>query len=243
LGPDIYLRDTAKYLKVLDLYRRADNPLFVPETIGEGSITRFFYAALERGAIGYTPFGLDYTRSAISSAATTEDGFTATAANYQVCGPMSREIARLSFEGKLQTAVEGEPDPDPAGLALAPVSQGASGPPAHVLHFDNWGATIAFGTFARSGPRPKTQPVEPAGRALVAQLSANQFPVTGQHARVAFFPTGQAAGRPSQYLAVEEGKYENGEFEAARILNGDQTDWGLIFSSTPTVLRVSLYTR
>jgi hypothetical protein len=67
--------------------------------------------------------------------------------------------------------------------------------------------------------------------------------VTGQHARVAFFPTGQAAERPSQYLSVEEGQYENGEFKAARILNGDQTDWGLIFSTTPTVLRVSLYTR
>jgi len=44
-------------------------------------------------------------------------------------------------------------------------------------------------------------------------------------------------------LAVEEGKYENGVFQPQRILNGDQTDWGLIFATTPTVLRVSLYTR
>ena len=244
LAPDIYMRDTAKYLKLLDLYRRPDNPLLVPETIGQGPITRFFYAALGRGAIGYSPFGLDYTRSApAGSATTTEDGFMATAANYQVFGPMSREIARLNFEGKLQTAVEGEPDPDPAGLAAAPVSQGASGPPARLLHFDNWGATVAFGTFARGGPRPQSQPAEQDGRALVAQLGANQFLVTGQDARVAFFPTGQAAGRPSQYLSVEEGQFENGEFKLARILNGDQTDWGLIFSATPTVLRVTLYTR
>jgi hypothetical protein len=34
----------------------------------------------------------------------------------------------------------------------------------------------------------------------------------------------------------------DGEFQADRILNGDQTDWGLVFSQ-PTVLRVSLYTR
>jgi hypothetical protein len=169
LAPDIYMRDTAKYLKALDLYRRADNPLFAPETIGQGPITQFFYAALGRGAIGYSSFGLDYTRSApAGSATTTEDGFTATAANYQVFAPMSREIVRLNFEGKLQTAVEGEPDPDPAGLAAAPVSQDASGPPARVLHFVNWGATIAFGAFARGGPRPQSQPSEPDGRALVA---------------------------------------------------------------------------
>jgi hypothetical protein len=67
--------------------------------------------------------------------------------------------------------------------------------------------------------------------------------VTGQLARVAFFRIGEAEGRPSQYVSVEEGQYENGEFKPARILNGDQTDWGLIFSSTPTVLRVSLYMR
>ena len=28
-----------------------------------------------------------------------------------------------------------------------------------------------------------------------------------------------------------------------RILNGDQTDWGLIFGANPTVLRVTLYLR
>jgi hypothetical protein len=244
LTPDIYQRETAKYLKVLDLYRRPDNPLFVPETMGQGPTTRFFYAALGRGAIGYAPFGLDYTRSSpASSAQTSESGFAATALNYEVFGPMSREIARLNFEGKLQTAVEGEPEPDPAQLAAAPVSQGASGPPARVLQFEGWGASIAFGTFGRGGPRPQSQPVEPDGRVLVAQLAANQFLVTGLHARVAFFPTGQAEGKTSQYLAVEEGQYQHGVFKAARILNGDQTDWGLIFTSAPSVLRVSLYTR
>jgi hypothetical protein len=42
---------------------------------------------------------------------------------------------------------------------------------------------------------------------------------------------------------VEEGRYENGVFKSSRILNGDQTDWGLIFGANPTVLRVTLYLR
>ena len=34
LAPDIYMPNTAAYLKVLDLYHRPDNALFVPETSG-----------------------------------------------------------------------------------------------------------------------------------------------------------------------------------------------------------------
>jgi hypothetical protein len=36
--------------------------------------------------------------------------------------------------------------------------------------------------------------------------------------------------------------YENGVFKFLRVLNGDQTDGGLDFSSEPLVLRVSVAT-
>ena len=45
-----------------------------------------------------------------------------------------------------------------------------------------------------------------------------------------------------QFLRVEEGLYVNGSFKVERILNGDQTDYGLTFSSAPEVLHVSLST-
>jgi hypothetical protein len=217
----------------------------VPETIGQGAYNRFFFAALGRGAIGYAPFGMDLTRPLASGGGprmTAEEYFAPVATNYRIFRPMAREIARLNYEGKLQTAVQGEEEPNPTQLATAPQSQGASGPPERLLHFEGWDASVSFGTFDRAGPRPP-QPAQPDGRVLVAQLGDNQFLVTGLHARVAFYPTGKAAGRPWQYLAVEEGQYENGTFKPQRILNGDQTDWGLIFTATPTVLRVSLYTR
>ena len=66
--------------------------------------------------------------------------------------------------------------------------------------------------------------------------------MAGYHCRVMFRPTGEKKDRPWHYLKVEEGQYVDGEFKADRILNGDQTDWGLVFSE-PTVLRVMLYTR
>jgi len=44
LTPDIYQDDPAAYLKVLELYRRDDNALFVPET-GNAVNARFFFSA------------------------------------------------------------------------------------------------------------------------------------------------------------------------------------------------------
>ena len=246
VAPDIYARDTEHYVKLLDFYSRPDNALFVPETIGQGNFPRFFFAALGRGAVGYSPFGLDFTRRLATRTGvrlTPEDFFGPTATNFRVFRPMAREIARLNFAGKLRTAVQGEPEPNPEQLAAVPPSQGLAGPPDRVLHLDGWDAAVAFGTFGRNGARPKPIPIEPGGRVLVAQLGENQFLVTGLAVRVVFYPTGNSSGRVSQFLAVEEGEYEKGVFQRQRILNGDQTDWGLIFAATPTVLRVSLYTR
>ena len=86
LAPDIYSNDTATYLKVLDLYHRPDNALFVPETSSSASTARFFFAALGLQAIGYSPFGLDYTRTPApqpGAATTAQDSFLQpTAQNY-----------------------------------------------------------------------------------------------------------------------------------------------------------------
>jgi hypothetical protein len=63
LAPDDYQNDPAAYLKVLELYHRDDNALFVPETGGPDN-ARFFFSALGLQTIGFAPFGLDYTHRA-----------------------------------------------------------------------------------------------------------------------------------------------------------------------------------
>lgn len=244
LAPDIYIREQDKYLKVLDDYARSDNPLFVPETIGFGSMTRYFFAALGRGAIGYAPFGMDYTRPPLfanRSDASPEQVFQDTAINYELIGPMSREIARLNFEGKLQTAIEMEAKD--SGSVTVSGARRSDREPDHVLHFDDWDVEVFFGTFRRRTRIPPAADAQPTGRILVGQLGDDQFLMTGLHTRVTFRPTGTKADRPWQYLAAEEGSYVDGTFEVSRILNGDQTDWGLFFTSEPRVLRVSVYTR
>ncbi len=241
LAPDIYITETSAYLKVLELYSRPDNPLFVPETIGHGPLTRFFFAALGRGAIGYAPFGMDDSETRPDHGGrplVADEKYGDTALNFRLIKPMAREIARLNYAGKVQTAVQ-----------LAVDSTSGPGSPFdrvhyltdQTLHFAGWDADIAFGRFNRLA-RILSQPEGPDGRLLIAELGKGELLLAGYHCRVLFRPTGEKKERHWQYLQVEEGRYINGEFKADRILNGDQTDWGLVFA-TPTVLRVQLYTR
>ena len=244
LAPDNYTNDPVAYLKVLDLYHRGDNPLFVPETGGPNN-PRFFFSALGLQAIGFSPFGLDYTRERTPADPShpREEALAPWAMNYALIGPMMRDVARLNFEGKLQAVAEEQ------------------GKTTQILAFGSWNAVVSYGAPNRG---PVTGNPKPEGRALVAQLKDNQFLVTGYFCRVDFRPAGTEGERKSQnivagtgqnpsalidgkwlhrqFLRVEEGAYENGAFKFLRIWNGDETDYGLSFGAEPIVLRVSLAT-
>jgi hypothetical protein len=215
VAPDIYMNDPVAYLKVLELYHRDDNALFVPETSGGANNSRFFFSALGLQAIGYSPFGMDYTNPR-----NTPETLAPTALNYKLIAPMQREIARLNFEGKLQAVAE------------------KKGEASQTLAFGAWNATVSYG--GGRGSRATPPNADPIGRALVAQLKDNQFLVAGFHSKVDFRPA--EPGKFRQFLKVEEGVYENGVFKFLRIWNGDETDYGLNFGAEPLVLRVSLAT-
>ncbi len=220
LGPDIYQSDPARYLKVLELYGRPDNPLFVPETGSFAGTARFFFAALGRGAIGFAPFGIDYTgfsNAPLGAPRLNEEALAPFALNYKAIGPIMREVARLNFEGKVQTAVEEKEEH------------------TQTLAFGKWKAVVSYGVPQFGfGDHPKGN-AKPTGRAMVAQLGENEFLVAGYFCRVDFRPSDASSGKQREYARVEEGK-------GLRLWNGDQTDWGLNFSSAPQVLRVTLGT-
>jgi hypothetical protein len=228
-SPDIYMNDPVAYLKVLELYRRDDNPLFVPETSGSASVARFFFSALGLQAIGFSPFGLDYSSTpsvqpgapaaAPAGGPAPQDQLAPTAQNYRLIGPMMRDVARLNFEGKLKAVAE------------------ETGTPTDTLSFGAWNAMVSYGS-GRRGRGQAVSTTEPRGRALVAQLGDNQFLVTGYFCRVDFRPA--AADKRRQFMRVDEGTYDNGVFKFIRILNGDETDNGLNLRTEPIALRVSL---
>jgi beta-galactosidase GanA len=221
LAPDIYQNDSARYLKVLELYDRPDNALFVPETGGTSGQARMCFAALGHGAIGWSPFGLDYTKYAsqpLGAPRLTEESLGQVALNYKMLEPIMREVARLNFEGKLQAVAE------------------EKGELKQTLDFGNWQAVVSYGAARNGSPKGNSEPV---GRALIAKIGENEFLVTGAFCRVDFKA---ASGGQRDFLRVEEGGYEKGTWHPLYIWNGDETDWGLDFSSAPQVLRVSLGT-
>ena len=234
LAPDIYQNDSARYRKVLELYSGPDNALFVPETMAGGTSARFCFAALGRGAIGWSPFGLDYTayvNEPMGTTRVTEESLAQVALNYKMLRPIMGEVARLNFEGNVQAVAE-EP-----------------GESTQTLDFGEWKAVVSYGESRRGGgnPAPRTNSV-PLGRALIAKIATNQFWVTGAYCRVDFRP---ASGAQRDFLRVEEvGSPEEkkprgakeGDYRFLRIWNGDETDYGLNFSSAPQTLRVLLGT-
>jgi beta-galactosidase GanA len=242
IAPDIYMSQYAQYEKVLDTYHRPDNAMFVPESGNASVYPRYFFLALGHGAIGWSPFGLDYTGYAnapLGAPSVDEKLVDQFALNYQLVSPMDREIARLNFDGKLQAVAE-----DPAVTT------------PQTMVFGPWTATVSYGLRMFGGARPGAAPAapnpDPKGRALVAQLGPDEFLVTGVSARVDFRPSDAPTGPPTpgssttvkrrQWVRVEEGTYVDGKWKFVRIWNGDQTDYGLNFTSAPQVLRVTVMT-
>jgi beta-galactosidase GanA len=223
IGPDIYLKDPAGVTRTLEQYSRPDNALFVPETGSRVENTRYFFEIIGHGAIGYSPFGIDFTSysnyplGAPKIDAATIEPF---ALNYQLVAPMVQQLAELGFKGKLWGAAE--PDQEHR----------------QTLDLGPWKATLSYGLglFGNDKPPPGNMP--PQGGALIAELAPDDYLVTGYHVRVDFQP---ADGRKNWLMArVEEGYYDHGEWKFVRLWNGDQTDWGLNFTSEPQVLRVKL---
>ena len=262
LGPDNYQNDPAAYLRVLELYHRADNPLYLPET-GCSDCARFFFTGLGFQTIGFSPAAdttQPYLLGAQAGIAAEQagdpgawDGYkpvdeflTSWGMNFRLIGPMQREVARLNFEGKLQAAAE------------------EAGNNFQVLHLGSWNAEVTWGAFGHN-PHAAAGNAKPAGRALVAQLGDSEFLVTGYDFRIDFRPAGTEQQRktehivigtqetPSalidgkwqhrQFLRIQQVIYEDGAFKPVRTwsgLGGESN--GLFFGETPVVLHVSLTT-
>jgi hypothetical protein len=164
VAPDIYNPAHRAYVGFLSAYDRPDNALFVPET-GHGlDYARFFFEAMGRGAIGWSPFGMDYTRYApVFPATPSLEGkpMVPFAANYALFCPIARLWARLAFEG--QTWGVAEPE-DPADGHRS------------VLKLGRYTATVSFGSgdFGNAPPRgtPPPAAVSPS-RGLGGRVSCD----------------------------------------------------------------------
>jgi hypothetical protein len=270
IGPDIYSSDAAFYLHILDTYNRPDNPLWVPETGQGNAFAPFFFAALGRGAIGFSPFGVN----GVNLRRPGGDAFAAHAENYHLLGPMDRTLAKLNFAGLLQTAIEAAGGaeqellfdrssdgnavrnqilPSAETLSNATIPLADVGTPATRAADARgaWAASIRFGFPQRDG-QPAPGNSDHMGRVVVAQLGPDEFLLAGLHGSVFFHRPGFLPGIRMQVLKAEQGYYTPADnpgspeiWHTVRWLNGDETDRGIQFfvpaaESRPMAVRILL---
>lgn len=235
--PDIYMRESRRYFRVLELYRDRNNPLLVAETGNDTTYARYFFETLGRQGIGFVPFGIDFTGYSnypLGSKRTDAAMVEPFAANYRLLAPWARTWAKLSFEG------------DAWGVAQPDDSE------PRTLDLERWNATVSWNEWQfgmkewtlKEAGTPEGREI-PDGGALVARLGPDEFLVTGRNARVSFgMPQHRRSASTGMiYARVEEGQFDaQGRWVFERVWNGDQTDYGLNFTTLPQLLRVRLAT-
>lgn len=253
IAPDIYFRDYKTATKVLELYARPDNALFVAEIGNAQPFARYLFPTLGHGGIGFSPFGMDdtpYTNYPLGAQEYNDETIENFAQVYRLVSPMMREWARLSYESNvwgvaepLDTTAETQKiwnaEATPAEKEQQIKDRAAA--LTQKLDLGLWDAEVTYGRpmFWIEPPKGNTPA---AGGALIAQLSEDEYLITAYKARVELKPSKEIADKKYMIVRVEEGHYEQGKWVMQRVWNGDQTDWGINFSDKPILLRIKMAT-
>lgn len=251
ISPDIYFRDYKAVDKVLELYSRPDNALFVAEIGNDQPFARYFFSTLGYQGIGFAPFGIDntdYSNYPLGAKKIDDETIEAFAQNYRLLKPMAREWAKLSFENRVwgvaepvDTNVNNEKIWNAEATPEEIKSEAKKNAANYTQHLDVglWDAEVTYGRpmFWIDPPVGNTPS---SGGVIIAQLSDNEYLVTGYRARVTFSASAELNGKKYMIERVEEGHFENGKWVFERVWNGDQTDWGLNFTSRMHVLKVRM---
>ena len=235
LAPDIYNRDARAVSAYLSHYGRPDNALMIPEIGNDADYARFFWAALGRGAIGFAPFGTDasgYSNYPLGAKLLDEATIEAFASKYRLFRPIASTWARIAGSRPTWGAAKG---------ADAADQSAALGRWRVTAQFELWEFGERDWTWIKTDPHPTKG--KALGGMAVAQLGPDEFLLSGSDVRVRFALDKPADGENATMLRVEEGTFDAaGNWRTIRVWNGDQTDYGLNFTSEPVLLKVTLGT-
>ena len=219
VGVDNYDTNVAPYTEIARAYDVPGNPLFVPETGGSMEHARHaFWTLAQPYAVGIGKFG-------ISEGFGLKDGQPAEepiALDYRLLREAGPFLLPLRDAGQVRVAVEED------GMANVP------------LVFGDVDLVARFGEVrdGYGGPRGQGNK-DLSGRVIVARAAPDRFLLTGASANVTFAPRLGAAGSV-QLVTVEEGHFDGGRWVRERLLNGDETAFGLILPPEGRSLMVTV---
>ncbi|NVK55739.1 MAG: DUF5597 domain-containing protein [Alteromonadaceae bacterium] len=248
ISPDIYFRDYKTATRVLELYSRKDNPLFVAEIGNDQPYARYFFSTLGQQGIGFAPFGMDYTDYAnfpLGAKVVNDDTIAPFAEIYRLMSSWASVWATLSLEKETWGVAEPRDSATDKAVWNAKVSEQTSDIPSayqQTLDLGRWNAEVSYGR-PMFWIDPPTGNDPASGGALIAKLAQDEYLITALRARVTLTPSDEIHGQPYMIERVEEGHFDvNGNWVFERVWNGDQTDWGLNFTSQPHILKVKMAT-
>jgi hypothetical protein len=214
---DNYDSNVAPYTQIAQAYDVPGNPLFVPETGGSNAHARHaFWTLATPHAVGISKFGIDRDFGL-------KDGRDAPIAlDYALLREAAPFLLPLRDAGHVQPAVEED------GMANIP------------LAFSKVDLVARFGEVrdGYGGPRGQGNP-DLSGRVIVAEAAPDRFLILGASANLRF---ATKLGQPGsvQLATVEEGHFEAGRWVRERLLNGDETAFGLVLPPEGRALMVSV---
>lgn len=228
LAPDIYVPYVAD---IMEMYSYEGNPLMIPEVRKDAVTASYaFYAYMHHHALCYSPFGIEDLGLEFNKVKTpTEEMIQALKLD-----PLSFNLTG-SKEGI--TAVYRFVD------ALKPLYlkyRGTSHLQSYLQKNEmDQGAYFRFGKYdieVDYFPRVKGCPIA-AG--AIFELSENQFLLTGMMSSFKFYPK---AGEnvKVEFLKIENGNVENGEFLPYQEMNGDER-MEILMMNEPVCYQVEVY--
>ncbi|AIT08236.1 hypothetical protein MC45_13030 [Sphingomonas taxi] len=219
VGVDNYDTNVAPYTEIARAYDVPGNPLFVPETGGSMAHARHaFWTLAQPHAVGIGKFG-------IGAGFGLKDGEEAEepiALDYRLLREAAPFLLPLRDAGQVRVAVEED------GMANVP------------LVFGDVDLVARFGEVrdGYGGPRGQGNK-DLSGRVIVARAAPDRFLLTGARTNLKFAPRLGAHGSV-QLVTVEEGHFEAGRWVRERLLNGDETAFGLILPPEGKTLMVTV---
>ena len=230
IAPDIYFPN---FIHWTDLYTRSGNPLFIPEALRSiDAPANALYAFGARNAIGFSPFAIESAN---------EPGAGYLAGGFDLVRQLTPLITARQGLGKtigfLQEAIENtQPQQQRLGHWIFNASFERNAPRELAD-----GLAVVIGTENSALAGDHRSGAAPAG-GLAIELGDDEFLIAGIGITVTF--TNAEPGWQTGLLSVEEGRYENGQWQHLRWLNGDQTHQGRHVRLEPgrfTIERVKLY--
>ncbi|MDL2294605.1 DUF5597 domain-containing protein [Ruminococcaceae bacterium OttesenSCG-928-D13] len=228
ITPDIYARD---FCGACDAFTKLSNPLMIPETATHSYAgPRQVWVVGHHHAMGYAPFGFEEMGQPFTAAASflfgmdTQDPALKTPQNTEEYAWYTRTLQSM--------------------MPLLVNQYGSSSLQA-VTSERKEEDTMLFGTFGfkavmDTGAMSMGQASEAMkdGVCLVLQNTEDEFYIIAN--RCIILPFSTDAEKPNvDFLALEEGCFENGNWTRIRRLNGDEAT--LLGYDTPTLLRVKLF--